>query len=68
MIVITIWKEAGFFMIFYLAALQNISPELKEAAVLEGSSKFYFSQSTLKICQTHVRVRVSIQKMNTKNV
>ena len=42
MIVITIWKEAGFFMIFYLAALQNISPELKEAAVLEGSSKFYF--------------------------
>ena len=39
---ITIWKEAGFFMIFYLAALQNISPELKEAAVLEGSSKFYF--------------------------
>ena len=41
-IVITIWKEAGFFMIFYLAALQNISPDLKEAAALEGSSKFYF--------------------------
>jgi sn-glycerol 3-phosphate transport system permease protein len=41
-ILITIWKEAGFFMIFYLAALQNIPPELKEAAFLEGSSKFYF--------------------------
>ena len=41
-IVITIWKEAGFFMIFYLAALQNISPDLKEAAALEGSSKLYF--------------------------
>ena len=26
LIVITIWKEAGFFMIFYLAALQQISP------------------------------------------
>ena len=29
-------------MIFYLAALQNISPDLKEAAALEGSSKLYF--------------------------
>ena len=41
-IIITVWKEAGFFMIFYLAALQNIPPELKEAAMLEGSSRFYF--------------------------
>ena len=28
MIVVAIWKEAGFFMIFYLAALQAISPTL----------------------------------------
>ena len=42
LVIITIWKEAGFFMIFYLAALQNIPPELKEAAMLEGSSKIYF--------------------------
>ncbi len=33
----TIWKEAGFFMIFYLAALQTLSPELYEAARLEGA-------------------------------
>jgi sn-glycerol 3-phosphate transport system permease protein len=38
LIVITIWKEAGFFMIFYLAALQQISPSLIEAADLEGAS------------------------------
>jgi len=38
LIVITIWKEAGFFMIFYLAALQQISPALLEAASLEGAS------------------------------
>ncbi len=37
LIVITIWKEAGFFMIFYLAALQQISPSLLEAARLEGA-------------------------------
>jgi sn-glycerol 3-phosphate transport system permease protein len=37
-IAITVWKEAGFFMIFYLAALQQISPSLLEAARLEGAS------------------------------
>jgi sn-glycerol 3-phosphate transport system permease protein len=41
-IVMTIWKEAGFFMIFYLAALQAIPPELREATVLEGAGKWYY--------------------------
>lgn len=36
-ITITVWKEAGFFMIFYLAGLQQISPTLLEAARLEGA-------------------------------
>jgi len=39
---VTIWKEAGFFMIFYLAALQQISPHLAEAAAIEGASRWYF--------------------------
>ncbi len=42
MMAVAIWKEAGFFMIFYLAALQNISPQLREAASLEGASRQYF--------------------------
>ena len=41
-IVVAIWKEAGFFMIFYLAALQSISPSLGEAAALEGAGSWYF--------------------------
>lgn len=41
-IAITIWKEAGFFMIFYLAALQTLPPELEEAAYLEGASRWYY--------------------------
>ncbi len=40
--VMTIWKEAGFFMIFYLAALQSLPPELEEAAKVEGASRWYF--------------------------
>jgi sn-glycerol 3-phosphate transport system permease protein len=37
-----VWKEAGFFMIFYLAALQSLAPELEEAAKMEGASRWYF--------------------------
>jgi sn-glycerol 3-phosphate transport system permease protein len=37
-----VWKEAGFFMIFYLAALQSLPPELEEAGRIEGASRWYF--------------------------
>lgn len=40
--IVAIWKEAGFFMIFYLAALQAISPSLGEAAAIEGASRWTF--------------------------
>ena len=39
-IVVTVWKEAGFFMIFYLAALQSIPLSLKEAAQIEGAGRW----------------------------
>jgi sn-glycerol 3-phosphate transport system permease protein len=39
MIAVAVWKEAGFFMIFYLAALQAIPPSLTEAAIVEGASR-----------------------------
>ena len=39
---ISVWREAGFFMIFYLAALQQIDPRLAEAAEIEGASRRYF--------------------------
>src|SRR6185312_9886798 len=42
LMLVTIWKEAGFFMIFYLAALQSMSPHLAEAAAIEGASRWYF--------------------------
>ena len=42
LMVVTVWKEAGFFMIFYLAALQQMSPHLAEAAAIEGASRWYF--------------------------
>jgi len=40
LMVMTIWKEAGFFMIFYIAALQSLPKELYEAAKIEGASSW----------------------------
>jgi sn-glycerol 3-phosphate transport system permease protein len=42
LMVVTVWKEAGFFMIFYLAALQQMSPHLSEAAALMGAGRWYY--------------------------
>ena len=42
LMMVTIWKEAGFFMIFYLAALQQVPPSLREAAMLEGASRWQY--------------------------
>ncbi len=42
LMVVAVWKEAGFFMIFYLAALQSISPHLADAAAIEGASRWHF--------------------------
>ncbi len=35
--VVTIWKGLGYYMVIYLAGLQGISPELYEAAAIDGS-------------------------------
>ncbi len=37
MMAVAVWKEAGLFMIFYLAALQAVPANLKDAARLEGA-------------------------------
>jgi sn-glycerol 3-phosphate transport system permease protein len=42
LMIVAVWKEAGFFMIFYLAALQQMSPNLAEAAAIDGASRWYF--------------------------
>ena len=44
---VAVWKESGFFMIFYLAALQSLSPSLREAAASEGASRWYFFRRVL---------------------
>ncbi|MGO1120876.1 carbohydrate ABC transporter permease [Rhodovibrionaceae bacterium A322] len=35
---ITVWKNAGYYMLFFLAGLQSLPEDAEEAAVLEGAS------------------------------
>jgi sn-glycerol 3-phosphate transport system permease protein len=37
LMIVAIWKDAGYLMIFYLAGLQNLSEEIYEAADLDGA-------------------------------
>ncbi|MBU4528465.1 MAG: sugar ABC transporter permease [Hoeflea sp.] len=47
---VTVWKEAGFFMIFCLAALQTIPQSLREAAAIEGCPRLtFFRRVTLPL-------------------
>ncbi len=44
-IMFSVWKNMGYFMVIYLAGLQGISSELYEAADIDGASawqKFWF--------------------------
>ncbi len=38
LIIVAIWKNAGYLMIFYLAGLQNLPDDVYEAAALDGAS------------------------------
>jgi multiple sugar transport system permease protein len=35
-----VWKQLGFFILLYLAALQNVPKELYESAAVDGASKW----------------------------
>jgi sn-glycerol 3-phosphate transport system permease protein len=42
--IVAIWKNAGYYMIFYLAGLQNLPAEVYEAAALDGANGWQILQ------------------------
>jgi ABC-type sugar transport system permease subunit len=39
-VIATVWKSSGYYMIIYLAGLQGIPPELTEAASIDGANRW----------------------------
>ena len=39
-ILFSVWKNMGYYMVIYLAGLQGTNPELEEAAELDGASRW----------------------------
>ncbi len=39
-IMFSVWKNMGYYMVIYLAGLQGINPDLKEAAGLDGANRW----------------------------
>jgi len=36
---LTVWKNAGYYMLFFLAGLQGVSQDAEEAAIIEGANR-----------------------------
>lgn len=45
-VIVSVWKNSGFYMVFYLAGLQNLPAQVYEAAVLDGAGPL---RTTLQI-------------------
>lgn len=61
LIVATIWQRTGYNMVIYLAGLQGVSPELLEAATLDGCTPWQkFRYVTLPLLKnTHMFVMIT---------
>jgi putative chitobiose transport system permease protein len=66
-IVVTIWKAAGYYMVLYLAGLQSLARELDEAAMIDGANRWqrlwYVTVPLLRPTTTLVTVIASIGAM-----
>ena len=64
-ILFSVWKYMGYYMIIYLAALQGINPELYEAANLDGTNAWhrfrYVTVPQLRPATFFVMVMLTIQ-------
>ena len=65
LIMFSVWKNMGYYMVMYLAGLQGISPDLYEAASLDGANSFqkfrYVTIPQLEATNFLVLVMLTIQ-------
>ena len=59
LILVNVWQYAGMTMIIYLAGLQNISSDLREAAMIDGAGTWQrFTGVTLPLLMPAIRINV----------
>jgi raffinose/stachyose/melibiose transport system permease protein len=59
LILVNVWQYAGMTMIIYLAGLNNISADLREAAVIDGAGPWQlFTRVTLPLLMPAIRINV----------
>jgi ABC-type sugar transport system permease subunit len=69
LIVVAIWQSLGFFMLIFYAALQDIDPELYEAAQLDGASVVaQFRYVTMPMLRTVTSIVVTLNLINGMKV
>ena len=57
LIILTLWQQVGYMMIIYIAGLQSVSPDLLEAAAIDGATKW---QQVLHVTIPHLRTMIAI--------
>lgn len=61
---VTLWKGLGFYMVIYLVGLQAISPEVEEAAVVDGATRWQvFRRVTLPLLRPSILLASTISAM-----
>ncbi|HLI00849.1 MAG TPA: sugar ABC transporter permease [Acidimicrobiales bacterium] len=64
-IVVSIWQSVGFFMLIFYAGLQDIDPELYEAARIDGASVVsQFRHVTVPMLRTVTSIVVTLNLIN----
>lgn len=64
-IFVLLWKNAGYYMVIYLAALQSISPDLLEAASIDGAnSRQTFFHVTLPMLAGSFTINLTLALIN----
>lgn len=59
LIFVNVWQFSGMTMIIYLAGLKGISPDMKEAALIDGANVWQrFSRVTLPLLMPAIRINV----------
>jgi multiple sugar transport system permease protein/raffinose/stachyose/melibiose transport system permease protein len=65
----TVWKQAGYYMIIYLAALQGVPQELQEAAKIDGANRWQqFRHVTFPLLSGAVTVSVILSTISSLKI